>query len=534
MTGLLDLPNELLVVICSSEAMFSEDLFRLALVCHRLHPIALHAFFALTTVGFGVESRSLTVQMLTSGPDALSGLCAALFPLPPIEELFIALPRVLSPTQIVYTGWNETKYLPMHLRRIEAFFKRFIGRAALKMVKIQLDEYRTDMWSGASESARADAAQHFKSCFNAVLGAGCETLAVHNGGFYLGSTPVPPAEPQVHERESAGVANIGTKLRRLFRTRQSKDNKSKDKIDKPQSSSLPTNSRLVSFDIGSNVLLSPEMVDWTTGVLRSSPITHLVFSAMTCGSTFYRLLQIAVARPGITSFSLRDAEFMTEFDHIPVALDCYTKLVHLSISGRHIYLNIPPHFHLFLPYLETIRAPPLFIIGLLSRRSPWQIPRLKAVYVSWSKNIHDAGSGLEHMYDLRVLAASVSEVTNLLDQHKLRPIIGIKTEGALWQQDTSSQFTFEDLSPELQSILKRVSALEISLFMMPGDLDFIQHWTRLFPSAKQAKIELGDRFFDSEWNVSVEHLGREIRRRTQLEKVELNGKHFNFSRLAKE
>nr|GAT44877.1 predicted protein [Mycena chlorophos] len=199
MTGLFDLPNELLIAICSSPALFSEDLFRLALVCHRLHPIALHAFFQLTTAGFGTGSRSITVQMSTSGPDALSGLCVALFPLPPIEELFIALPRVLSPTQIVYIGWNETKYLSMHLRRIEAFFTRFLGRTALKVVKIQLDEYRTDMWSGASESARADAAQYFKSCFNAVLGAGCETLAIHNGGFFLGSTPVPPAELEVHQ-----------------------------------------------------------------------------------------------------------------------------------------------------------------------------------------------------------------------------------------------------------------------------------------------------------------------------------------------
>ncbi|KAF7304406.1 F-box domain-containing protein [Mycena chlorophos] len=529
MTGLFGLPNELLIAICSSPALFSRDLFRLALVCHRLHPIALHAFFELTTAGFGTGSRSLMVQMSTSGPDALSGLCVALFPLPPIEELCIALPRVLSPTQTVYLSWKETKYLPMHLRRIEAFFKRFIGRAALKMVKIQLDEYRIDLWSGASKSARADAAQHLKSCFNAVLGAGCETLAIHNGGFYLG---VPP---QVHQRSNTGHggANIGQKLRDLFRIPQSKDKK------KPPSSSLPTKSRLVGLKVSSNVLLSPEMVDWTLGILRSSPITHLTVSAMTFSSNFDRLQQIAVARPGLTSFTLRDAEFVTPFDLIPAALESYTNLVHLTISGRHVHLTntIPPHFHLFLPHLETIRAPPRFLIGLLSQSGSWKIPRLQAVYLFWVSSMHDADhSGSEHLYEPPVLAASVSQVTSLLDQHQLRPIIGIKTEGALsgWQRQSERS---QDLTPELQSQVRRVSVLEMTLFMMLGDLDFIQYWTRLFSGAKEAKIEeakieLGDRFFD--WNINLEHLGSQLRRRTQLEKVEINGKQLNLSRLVKE
>nr|GAT44869.1 predicted protein [Mycena chlorophos] len=525
MTSLLDLPDELLVAICSSRVLASEDLFRLALVCRRVHSIALHAFFALTVTGFGPESRSLTVHMATSGPDALSGLCVALFPLPPLEELFIVLPNVFSPIDIVYIGWNETKYLPAHLRKIEGFFTGLTGRLAPKAITLQLEEYRTDLWYGATEDARAEAAAHLQSCFNVALGTGCETLSVLNGGFYY------------QQPSSASGTGIVKRLRGIFRDRPSRD--------KSQSSIMRgTQPRMTSFDIGSNVLLAPEMVDWTLTVLRVSPITHLTISAMNLGPNLHRLQDLAAVRPGLTSFTLREAEIVPWFHRIPAALAAFTSLVHLTIASRDGHLGIPRQFDLSLPFLESLRAPPRFIVGLLSQNLKagrrCQAPRLQAVYAFWVALTHGASAtpspqleaGMESKYHAWTLAELVSQITKRLEWHHLRPqaTIGIKTEGTLWQSNQLGQraFTFQALPPEFQSVMRQVTKLEMTVFMHHGDLDFVEHWTRLFPAAKEAKIEVGDRAFRDSFENTAERLAKNLRRQRQLEKVEINGRHFDL------
>ncbi|KAF7373120.1 hypothetical protein MSAN_00519800 [Mycena sanguinolenta] len=344
LASITDLPNELLAHIFGEPTLPDESLYFLALLCRRLHLIALSIYFS--RHGINLEKGSAFITLDRDRLDPLPGLQICTF-IPAMEHVSCIFPR---------QSWVITRPFIRQIKRLHAFFSRLYS---VETVVLDLDSFMHPYsWSsllGTGEELR-EWVREYGALLSCIVQRGCRSLTVINGGVM---------------REKYQIS-LGFTMRRVmalaiarlfslngFRVHVSA--RSGLRLLPLQSSDHA--SRLTSLHLQSATLLTPSRIAWTLSVLHQSPITSLTIfmSRILAGRQMWRrfLTLVASAAPYLTTLLLLhvDPWFMKHALGFVARLH---KLIHLILDFPPNLIPLQPtcRFTCSLKHLVTLRAPP--------------------------------------------------------------------------------------------------------------------------------------------------------------------------------
>ncbi|KAF7345138.1 hypothetical protein MSAN_01889900 [Mycena sanguinolenta] len=328
--SITDLPTELLVEIFEHPTFPSEALYSSALLCRRLHFIALPIYFSRNGVDLDTKSAVLTLR--SDGRDPLSALQICLF-LPSMRQISFTLnfdPGVYHHARCLSTG---------------------------------------------SDRVLKDWARQYGDLLTCIVKAGCTSLTVIKGSQLTEAYRI--GEIQLRDRY------LPSAIRRLLPLYHSRvagfKRRSAQGTKDIRLSALPSPrvSHLTSLHILSATLVVPPGLDWTLSVLRYCPITTLTIcmSRISGDKRVWRkvLPLMRAAAPNLTTVSLLEVYHWDQEAAISFVAQL-PRLIDLTLDfGSPPHPPLPP---LALERAEIIGQP----AGLAGRRGrPFLPSQLAAI-----------------------------------------------------------------------------------------------------------------------------------------------------------
>ncbi|KAJ6458251.1 hypothetical protein C8R45DRAFT_559918 [Mycena sanguinolenta] len=369
LASLTDLPNELLVDIFGKPTFPTESLYSLAVLCRRLHLIALPIYFSRHGIDLEKKSATITLERNRLGP--LPGLQICTFA-PAMEHVSCTFPR---------QSCAAIRPFVSQIKHLHAFFFRL---SSIGTVTLDLDPFmHPHAWGslvGTSEELQ-EWARVYGALLSCIVQRGCSSLTVINGGHLV----------DTHQVQSRGYSMrrlVPSVIRRLWSPKQPRVLRRSGIRLLPLKSSDHA-SRLTSLHLQSATLLTHSGLDWTLSVLRQSPITSLTIS-MSCifehldKRAWERFLpRIASAAANLTALSLLHVPFWV----VKLALSFVAQLPQLIHLTLDFPLDLTPVYPIWrhtwsLKQVVTLRAPPVVVDRLLARAGA--LPLIQTVALVWN------------------------------------------------------------------------------------------------------------------------------------------------------
>ncbi|KAJ7119626.1 hypothetical protein C8R44DRAFT_788551 [Mycena epipterygia] len=462
-TSLLSLPNELLVIIFENPKFPVDYLCVLAVLCRRLHFLALPIYFS----RHGMPSPSKLAVI--NSVDMLAALRMALF-ISSMEDITCIFPHP-----------SCTSIFPLlpHLRRFRRFISRF---SSVKRVTLQLDA-RNSMCNTVGDDVALRAwSSTLGGLLNSLVERGCTDLTVRYGGYLTRSYTL-----SAGERHTKRLRRAVKAITKLFRSRAAMAGKgwefrrSPDQGRERALTAVSANTsrarKLSSLHIQSAVLLMPPCLNWTLSALRHCPVTSLSLSQVSLDTELWGavLSLIAKASPHLTDLSLSELESISDIDILKFCTRL-PRLTSLKIGSNEEARGTPtkcangpiPEFR----HLSSLVAPADFILYFLRPRPCF--PKLKSLCISFHGQT-----------DIRTVASRLSVVCQAMSARTIAPSLSLSL--ALF----SGAITFDlDAVPKLaENVTKyfnHVAGLDLHVF--PYDTAEIARWVHLFPSVQHVSM----------------------------------------------
>ncbi|KAJ7471950.1 hypothetical protein FB451DRAFT_1251488 [Mycena latifolia] len=470
-TSLLSLPNELLIIIFENPRFPVDYLCLLAVLCRRLHFLALPIYFARS--GMPDPSKNVVVTLHDDGMDMLAALRMALF-ISSMEDITCVFPHP-----------SCTSIFPLlpHVRRFRRFVSRF---PSVSRVTLQLDA-RNSMCNAVGDDAALRAwSSTLGGLLNTLVEKRCTELTVRYGGYLtqsytLSGGSLAPVRPTKRVRRALKA------IKRLFRSRAAMAGKGWEFRRAPDQgreraltsvSSTPSRSRkLTSLHIQSAVLVMPPCLNWTLSALRNCPITSLSLSQISLDKELWRaaLSLIAKAAPNLTDLSLSELETISDVEILAFCARL-PRLTSLKIGSNEEARGTPtkcangpiPEFRA----LARLTAPADFILYCLRPRLCF--PKLTSLCISF----HGQTA-------IRTVGARLSAVCQAMAARTVSPSVSLSL--ALFS-DTIT-FDLEAVPRLAEHFTKYLSAVaSLNLHVFPYDTAAITRWIHLFPSVQHVAL----------------------------------------------
>ncbi|KAJ7186875.1 hypothetical protein C8R46DRAFT_1058287 [Mycena filopes] len=469
--SLMSLPNELLVPIFENPKFPLDYLCTLAVLCRRLHFVALPIYFARS--GMPEPTKSAFIPLAKDGQDMLAALNMALF-ISSMEDITCVLPHP-----------SCTSIFPLlpHLRRLRKFIARI---SSVKRVTLQLDA-RNSMCNAAGDDEALRAwSSTLGGLLNVVIEKGCTELTVRYGGyltrsFILQATGASPGS------RSTRIRRVIKSVRRLLgaRTttlagkgwefRRAPEQGQKGGMALVPGPKLPRSRELSTLHIESAVLITPPCLSWTISALRYCSITSLAISRVSLDKDLWNaaLTLIAKATPHLADLSLCELDSISD---VAILEFCsrLPRLTSLKIGNNEEAPGVPtkcarkragkvPPFR----RLTSLIAPADFILHFLRPRKCF--PQLNSLGIVFQGSMKT---------NIRTVGAQLFAVCQLMAARKVSPSL------CLCLPLFSDTITIDlDAVPTLPDKVTRyfthVASLDLHVF--PYGTAEIARWVHLFP-----------------------------------------------------
>ncbi|KAJ6595085.1 hypothetical protein DFH09DRAFT_1273185 [Mycena vulgaris] len=498
---LLDLPTEILLQIIENPVLSGETVYSLALLCRRLHFIALPVYF--TREGLDSDSQAIRLTLSKNGRDLLTALRTALFNFfPLVNTLTCIFPH---PSCISILPFLE------HLNRVEGFIA---GAPTLKHVALQLDAQGSMCHSVGSDDALRSWACHLGNLLNCIVEKGCTSLTIAHGGYFTKAYELSTTNKYVRP-----FLRYQGQIRALLSARRTETcdfRRAPQQGEQRIELSLPLNcssaSRLTTLHIQSAILLLPPGLGWTLDALRTCPVSSMTFSKLVVSPPVWGavLPLISSAAAKLTSVSFLAVDGITGVDIASFAASL-PHLTHLrvdagvSVIPRSVGLR-PPH----LTHLASLHATPDFIRWILSRKD--SLSTLRELIVKFlSVGIDE--TVIQHL----------SSIIRALDARKLTPSISLEIHSILWSRTSSPSF-----STDVRMSLDRIAGLEIILEQFQeADVKEMASVIAIFRRARRVAISV--EFPTRALRAIAVKLARSIPSTEGLQMIQINGAGYTLA-----
>ncbi|KAJ7319090.1 hypothetical protein DFH08DRAFT_891503 [Mycena albidolilacea] len=465
-TTLLSLPNEVLIIIFENPKFPVDYLAILAVLCRRLHFIALPIYFSRN--GMPSPTESAVIHLAKDGQDILAALNMALF-VTSMEDITCILPHP-----------SCTSVLPLlpHLARFRKFITRFpsVGR-----VTLQLDARNSMCNATGDDKALRAWSFALGSLLNCLVQRQCTELTVKYGG-YLTRSYMLSVEPKKR------VRRIVKAIQRLFRPRAPMEGKgwefrrSREQGRERALTSVPSkisrSSTLTSLHIQSAVLIMPPCLNWTLSALRHCPIAFLSLFQISLEKEIWSaaLSLIARAAPEITDLSLSELDSISDVEILSFC-SRLPRLVTLTIGYNEEAQGTPTKYAKGripeLRNLTSLTAPADFIRYLMRPRAC--LPKLMSLRISFHGKTH-----------IRTIGEQLSDVCQLMTARTLSPSLSLSLP--LYSDIAFDFDSVIKLPDETKKYFACVASLALDIF--PSNPGEIARWVHLFPSVQHVSITL--------------------------------------------
>ncbi|KAJ7143291.1 hypothetical protein C8R43DRAFT_1014975 [Mycena crocata] len=509
MAGLLSLPNELLIIIFENPRFPVDYLCLLAVLCRRLHFVALPIYFARN--GMTSPSKSAFITLHQDGMDMLAALNMALF-ISSMEDITCIFPHP-----------SCTSIFPLlpHLRRFRRFILRF---PSVKKVTLQLDA-RNSMCNTVGDDAALRAwSSTLGGLLNSLVERRCSDLTVRYGGYLTRSYALSTMNSRGAERIKLTTLKA---FQRLFKSRGSMAGKGwefshfSDQIrerDLPSVAPGPSRScTLASLHIQSAILIMPPCLNWTLSALRQCPITSLTFSQISLEKELWNaaLSLVAKASLNLTHLSLSELESISDVEilnlcsHLP-------HLTSLEIGSNEEARGIPtkcangrvPEFR----NLSRLVAPADFILYFL-RPQPC-FPQLQSLCISFHGQTN-----------IRTVSGRLWAVCRAMATRKLSPSLSLSL--ALFSDAIMVDLhEVHKVPDDAKKYFEWVTGLDLYIF--PYDTAEVARWIHLFPSVQHVDLTVRSNPTEKHTSRLVKALAKD---KSVIRTVTVNGNKHNLNDL---
>ncbi|KAJ7747667.1 hypothetical protein DFH07DRAFT_702580, partial [Mycena maculata] len=303
--SLLSLPNEVLSIIFENPKFPADYLCILAVLCRRLHFLALPIYFARNSMPS--PQKSVVISLHPDGMDMLAALNMALF-ISTMEDITCIFPHP-----------SCTSIFPLlpHLCRFRSFISRF---PSVKSVTLQLDA-RNSMCNAAGDDVALRAwSSTLGALLNTLVEKRCTDLTVRYGGYLTRSYQLSSGKTKRAKRVLKSIKKLfrrsgGAMAGKGWEFRRAAD-QGRERALTSVSSKSSRPRTLTSLRIQSAVLMTPPCLNWTLSALRFCPITSLSISQISLENELWKasLTLIAKACPKLTSLSLSELETISDVE----------------------------------------------------------------------------------------------------------------------------------------------------------------------------------------------------------------------------
>ncbi|KAJ7902407.1 hypothetical protein B0H13DRAFT_2513426 [Mycena leptocephala] len=454
MAQIMDLPTEILIDIFEDDSFPLDTLYSLALLCRRLHFIALPIYF--TRHGLALTSNAVVIPMHKKRGDILAALQTALFT-PEAQDITFILPH---PDCITIFP-----LLP-HLKRLEHYISRL---PSATNITLELDVPGSRCLSVGDDRAL----QTMRFADGEVRWPVYPRLRV---GAIHSSQPEHPFAGWCAEL-------LGRRQRSETEDFQRAPHQGPSRIEMTLPPSVHKFSTLSSLTIQSTILILPPGLRWTLAVLRNCPITSLTLGHGVEDPLIWGVVLPRIA-PRISSWNSSPGSPTSSGSQYPPTHKAK------STPGRLPNPTPPPRI---LARAADIRA--------ALPAPPRVLPKLKSLCVLWPQlyvpsNATSLGPAL---------AAIIQEV----QAHGLAPRIAVAVSTLMYRAATVG------LLPPQYSALDRVTALEIcAIPFFYTDIADMAAWIARFRHVGRLEITLSrTAAADADFRVGVGGLCARSKRR---------------------
>ncbi|KAJ6510574.1 hypothetical protein C8R45DRAFT_964542 [Mycena sanguinolenta] len=461
---LLSLPNEVLIIIFENPKFPVDYLAILAVLCRRLHFLALPIYFARCEMPS--PTKSAVIRLAEDGQDMLAALNMALF-INSMEDITCIFPHP-----------SCTSVLPLlpHLRRFRKFLSRF---PSVRRVTLQLDA-RNSMCNATGDDK---ALRAWSSCLGTLLNClvekRCTEVTVKYGGYLTRSYTLSTGPTK-------RVRRIVKAIQRLLLPRAAMEGKdwefqrSREQGRARGLVSVPgkvsRSSTLTSLHIQSAVLIMPPCLNWTLSALRHCPITSLSLFQISLEKEIWSaaLSLIARAAPNITDLSLSELDSISDVEILRFC-SRLPRLTSLKIGANEEGLGTPtkctkgriPQFRT----LSNLIAPADFVQYFMRPRSC--LPTLVSLRILFLGKT-----------DICAIVEQLSNICELMAARTLSPTLSLSL--SLYTNITASLEALSSLSDDARKYLANVSSLMLEVFA--SNPDDIARWVHIFPAVQHVSL----------------------------------------------
>ncbi|CAK5264441.1 unnamed protein product [Mycena citricolor] len=505
-TSLLSLPNELLIIILENPRLPSDALCSLAVLCRRLHFLALPIFFA--RQGMPDPSQSAFVSLSNDGADTLAALNMALF-ITGIQDLTCLMP---------HPSCDSVLPLLPHVRRLQNFIQRFrtVGR-----VTLQLDARNSMCNSTGDDTALREWTRVMGGLFNALLERRSTHLTIRYGGYLTRSYAL-SVDKSVSRRAIRAIRKLFTS-EPLMAGKEWEFRRAPEQGRERGEVSFPSRTvdgyHLTSLTIQSAVLLTPPFLSWTLSVLRRCSPASLAISEISLEKELWGpVLFLIGQRAGeVSQLSLSELDSISDVDILGLC-SRLPRLQSLTIGNNDEAPGTPTRWQegivpKFLA-LKDLVAPVEFILHILE---PWdRVPYLERLTV-----------GFQGKSEIWRVGIKLDRVCEALADRGQTPYITLSL--ALFSD--SIVFDFDamlKMTPDDKKSFGAVSCLD--LVVAPYNAEQIAQWTQIFRSVKEVRLTLRSRpgAVVDDPSIDEKFLLALSRHKSFLRTVAINGKRYEL------
>ncbi|KAF7361398.1 hypothetical protein MSAN_01172900 [Mycena sanguinolenta] len=461
---LLSLPNEVLIIIFENPKFPVDYLAILAVLCRRLHFLALPIYFA--RYGMPSPTKSAVVHLAHDGQDMLAALNMALF-INSMEDITCIFPHP-----------SCTSVLPLlpHLRRFRKFVSRF---PSVNRVTLQLDARNSMCNATGDDKALRAWSSSLEALLNCLVEKRCTEVTVKYGGYLTRSYTLSIGP-------SKRVRRIVKAIRRLLLPRAAMEGKdwefqrSRDQGRARALASVPAkvsrSSTLTSLHIQSAVLVMPPCLNWTLSALRHCPITSLSLFQISLEKEIWSaaLSLIARAAPNITDLSLSELDSISDVEILRFC-SRLTRLTFLKIGANEEGQGTPtkctkgrvPQFR----NLTSLIAPADFVQYFMRPRSC--LPMLVSLRILFLGKA-----------DICAIIEQLRNICELMAERTLTPTLSLSL--SLYSNITAGLEDLSTLSDGAKKCLSHVASLILDVFA--SNPDDIARWVHIFPAVQHVSL----------------------------------------------
>ncbi|KAF7349771.1 hypothetical protein MSAN_01704300 [Mycena sanguinolenta] len=478
--GMLDLPTEILLIIC--DCVEDESLFHLALLSRRLNYIALRTYFVRRSVDFESESGVLCTLNPPAKRDVLSAMQISLS-IQSLERVIFSIPHSSSDPAIT-PFFRNTK-------RLETFVSRL---TSVKKVSLRLGtpEKCASISLRSGDELGAWSA-HVGNALNGLIQCGCQYLSI------IDYSAIESGRPGLMNRLVRRVARRSSSI--------------------PLVPAFPSGPfQLTTLVLDSATFLASPGIDWVLAALRQAPVTRLALAMHRenphpWGDT---LLRFATAAPGLTSLFLGEVPLSIETEVLST-LDHFCNLTELHISCER---RLPssrtrtpaPRPCLTLRHVTTLSVASDLAEHLLTPKDA--LPELHSLSVTWRAR---PGLNLSSLFiSLATIAAKLYMYPSVLR-------LSLDIEARRWRltaEDILSVPTELIMQPDIVVARELVRSLTLRLDVEASDLASIARLAEWFTDICMFSLFTREKTIPES---AITSLLRAVKPTRWLEEIKVNG-----------